>query len=504
MAPATDPPSRWRAWLPWIAGGAAWLAVVRTLAVEWSVLPQYHYGWAVPVLCLWLFARRWNDRPVPSAPRSAGWFWLALAASYLPLRFVLEAFPDWRPALWLLALQLVALSLALLREAGGSAWARHFAFPVGFVLTAVPWPTPLEAPAIHGLTNLNASLASGLLTLFGHPAVQRGSIIETARGLVGVDEACSGIRSLQAALMLALLGGEFFRLSARRRSALFAGGIALALLTNLGRTLWLIGVVSRGGPDALAGAHDEAGVMTMLVCVAGLGLLGWRWRANTAAPAPTSRARPVSPPSGTVAAMLGIVLLGEAGTELWFRLRSPDAPAAAWRIEWPRAADRFREIAIRPAVREVLRLDTGEAAAWRDRAGRDWTVHRLRWEPRPAQEAILAKYHTPDVCLPAAGCLLREDLGVVSADAGALHLEFRGYAFEEAGATLFVFFLLSEDRGETRAIGSVAGERLRLVWEGKRYTGQTVLHLALRGCTDRVAAETALRDALPSLVKSAP
>src|ERR1051326_1209442 len=35
-----------------------WLTLVNNLRVEWTINPQYSYGWAVPVLCLYLLARR--------------------------------------------------------------------------------------------------------------------------------------------------------------------------------------------------------------------------------------------------------------------------------------------------------------------------------------------------------------------------------------------------------------------------------------------------------------
>ena len=48
----------------------------------------------------------------------------------------------------------------------------------------------------------------GALNLLGITAVQRGNVIELQTGSVGFDEPCSGIRSLQAVLMLALFLGR--------------------------------------------------------------------------------------------------------------------------------------------------------------------------------------------------------------------------------------------------------------------------------------------------------
>src|SRR5580658_5353140 len=36
-----------------------WFILLNQLRVEWTVNPQYSYGWIVPLLCLGLLARRW-------------------------------------------------------------------------------------------------------------------------------------------------------------------------------------------------------------------------------------------------------------------------------------------------------------------------------------------------------------------------------------------------------------------------------------------------------------
>ena len=54
------------------------------------------------------------------------------------------------------------------------------------------------------------------LHLFGIPALQNGNLIEVKTGLLGINEACSGIRSFQATLMVSLFLGELYQMSWRR------------------------------------------------------------------------------------------------------------------------------------------------------------------------------------------------------------------------------------------------------------------------------------------------
>ena len=63
---------------------------------------------------------------------------------------------------------------------------------------------------------------------------------------MGVDGACSGIRSTQAVFMLALFFGELHRLCVRGRLGLLVSGLAIALLLNIVRTSILVTLAPRG------------------------------------------------------------------------------------------------------------------------------------------------------------------------------------------------------------------------------------------------------------------
>jgi hypothetical protein len=117
-----------------------WWRLIDLLHVEWSVNPQYAYGWAVPFLCLYLLWHRLHSafrrRPLDVGgsgqianppPFSAfqhffsafqrfsisAFFFLA-ALAYLPTRLIGEANPDWRLISRALALEVITLTLFLL------------------------------------------------------------------------------------------------------------------------------------------------------------------------------------------------------------------------------------------------------------------------------------------------------------------------------------------------------------------------------------------------------
>ena len=200
-----------------LAFGGLWFICCRHLSAEWSYNEQYNYGWFVPFFALYLFWLRWEDRPKSEVVRQRSGLGAFVAVTafllflLLPIRLIEVANPDWRPLSWAHALVVVSLTLLLIGWIGGRPWLRHFAFPVLFFLVSVPWPSGIEQPIIQGLMPTVANIATGVLSLFGIPAEVQGNLIHINGGVVGVNEACSGVRSLQTSLMIGLLFGELNR-----------------------------------------------------------------------------------------------------------------------------------------------------------------------------------------------------------------------------------------------------------------------------------------------------
>ena len=467
---------------------------------------------------------------------------MAIAALLLllPLRLFEIANPEWRLLAWIHVLAVVTLTLLLLWWAAGKAWLRHFAFPVAFIFIAVPWPTALETPVIQGLMRIVAHVAAETAMLLGTPAQVEGNLIRVSNGLVGVNEACSGIRSLQTSLMIGLLFGEVKRLSLLRRLALVVCAIVIALLANFLRAVFLVLVAATENVSEVSRWHDIAGYSIIaLVFVATLAiayLLG-RNKGDNSVMAGVSPAKmqvqptrlPLQFSAWYVLPALSWLLFVEIGTAAWYRFHERNLISGIrWNVRWPEQTPNFRKLKIDNEIRAVLRFDEGDAAAWTIGSPVNATepntvscsLFVFRWNPGK-NSALLANLHRPDVCLPASGWKQVADHGVRSYPiSDSVELPFRHFEFQRASQssapqTAHAFYCLSEDRasGDSASLTDSPGmfgnrsewtraERLGAVLEGRRHLGQQVIEAVFMSNQPLPAAqaETQLRDFVRDLV----
>jgi hypothetical protein len=87
-------------------------------------------------------------------------------------------------------------------------------------------------------------------------------------------------------------------------------------------------------------------------------------------------------------------------------------------------------------------------------------------------------------------------------DVGGISLPLRQYTYEVDGRTLHVFYCLWEDGGEKQhGLSTMYGERVRAALVGRRLLGQQTLQIVLSGYPTLDAAASAVRSALPELIR---
>jgi exosortase len=532
-----------------------WFRLINNLWPEWTTNPQYGYGLLVPFLCLGLLVRRWHAvrttglqdyettgpqdwRSVVSSRLSVvrgQWsvvlFFACLAFLYLPIRLIEAGTPEWRPIQWSLGIEAIGLTLCAIYLGQGRGWLRQLAFPICFFFVAIPWPSPIENPIIQHLTRASAAIVIELLGWVGVPALAHGNVIEVSTGMVGIDEACSGIRSFQSSLMISLFFGEFYRLSHWRRWLLVPMGFVFAMAFNVCRMSLLTLVAAKKGVAAISQYHDEAGITIAILCTLalwGVALLLRSPKSKVHSPKseaqesatadhkttdnettgqptkglqdyettglqttdsrlpalnsqPSTLKGPWSVVSGQWSVVRGLAIslliwlvLVEAGIQIWYRTREAHLiPGPAWTLTFPQSD------------------------------GTQWEAFYFSWLPGRVA-GYLAKRHTPEICLAATGIKLLSGPTLTMMNVHGVELPIRSYVFQTEEGIIQVFHCRWEAGVGSEAYVEHESARynlVRAIWAGRGNKGQKVLEFIISGMDDPEQAKQALSRQLEKLIK---
>ena len=387
----------------------AWLWACFHLSGEWRANEQYQFGFGVPFLAAWMAWRRRGGAIQPGAENIACRSALALGLLALALGSLLH----WHDPLWRFTGALIFAGAALLTgcwlyRLGGTPLLRRQIFPLCFSALAVPWPAPVENWIVLHLTSGVTDLATTLVNMLGVAALQRGNAIELAPGVVGLEDACSGIQSLQAMLMTSLFLGEFFSLPVVHRIALVLAGSAISFATNCLRVVALTLVTSMHGQSAAAQWHDFIGGTATVLAFGLLLAAAFVFSRGIAPPAAASvpQTWPCAGREGgfIFSAVLAIPLAAWAWSS---RMNVPSGDPAGqprWTLTDRRLPAGWKSEAIAPsaAARTALRFADWQAFQLRTPEGAAAQVIRLAWKPGARLPGMVSN-HTPAVCMPSAG-----------------------------------------------------------------------------------------------------
>jgi len=410
------------------------LAVVVTMAAiglglgvllwpQWKDNPDLSHGFFAPVifvLLLWESRRQGVPRWVPAArwPVAAVGLSILAAVALFSLAGIFAATLAWTHALVLL---LLAAAAAGFLFAGLFILAdeRVRLVPFNWIsLTAIflwllvtPLPNGTYARLTFALQGWVTGSVMHTLHLLGVPARQHGNVIELARTTVGVEEACSGIRSL----LSCVYAGFFFAAWQLRHWAarLVLIGVAplLALGMNFLRSLTLT-LLANAGTDITGFWHDATGFAILGVTaavLAGLAIL-----LETKAPAPAGKPEAARGPASrwsqrlywtgcSACLLLGVFYFANSRPSARQGLPVPDLAALmptkpeGWQVLTPKDLYQFSDILHTTHLieRTYLRADAAGQLT-------QLTVYVAYWEAGQTSVSQVAS-HTPDACWPGAG-----------------------------------------------------------------------------------------------------
>lgn len=170
---------------------------------------------------------------------------------------------------------LVAILVVLLWTILGAAIARALAFPLAFLLFAVPWGLSLISP----LQDATAWFAVHALTLSNVPAVLENRTLSLPSATWTVAEACSGIRYMFSSIVLGLIYASMVYRTRKRRALFVVASVLTPLFANWLRAYAIVMLAYLTNNRLAAGVdHVVYGWLFFTVVQAALFVVGFRWR----------------------------------------------------------------------------------------------------------------------------------------------------------------------------------------------------------------------------------
>lgn len=171
-------------------------------------------------------------------------------------------------------LMIVCSLIALVWTCYGLKVVQLFLFPLGFLYFMVPVPETLVGTVSFPLQMMATNISSLFLGLLSIPVYQEGNLLYFSQVQLEVAEACSGIRSIVALLMLAVLMTSFSTSHGVFRTLLVLCSLPVAMLANIVRVI-LTGLLAHfyGGDLARSFLHGFSGLVVFLLGFAFLAFL---------------------------------------------------------------------------------------------------------------------------------------------------------------------------------------------------------------------------------------
>lgn len=241
---------------------AVYARVAAELFRDWLRDPNYSHGFLIPPISAFLV---WQRRRVLARHERRPSWWGLLG---IVLAAVLLVVGTAGAEVFTQRVSLVLLLASLVLFLAGWTWLKLTAFPLAFLLLAIPLPYVVYYDLTGPMQSVAARLAVGGLRGIGILAVGEGNIIHLPEGSLEVAQACSGIRSLYAFVALGALLARSLPLPGWGKWLVFLLTIPLSVAGNAVR-VWGSGVATHlGGVRMAQGTvHELFGLVVFAVAL---------------------------------------------------------------------------------------------------------------------------------------------------------------------------------------------------------------------------------------------
>jgi exosortase len=237
--------------------------VISLINGPWQTEQEGH-GPLIIAASLWLL---WQSRerlkivPIRSAPFS-GWTSLLLGLALMFLARTQDVLPAE-------AFSIIPVITGCVLISAGWPMLRVLAFPIGFLLFAVPVPDWMIDAATVPLKVFISDSVTRILYHAGYPIAQNGVMIMIGSYQLLVKDACSGMNSIFALSAIGVFYAYAFRWHEKLRAGLLLIAIIpITIIANFVRVLALVLMAYYGGPDFIEGVvHDLTGIGLFVIAV---------------------------------------------------------------------------------------------------------------------------------------------------------------------------------------------------------------------------------------------
>jgi len=179
-----------------------------------------------------------------------------------------------------------------------------FVFPALIWMLSAPMVDFLERQVSLILLNRVASVVFWVFDVLGYTLIRQGNVLQLPTGDVGVEDACSGIRSLTGCLFAGSFLAAVFLDRFWKKVLMVGMAMLFAFLMNILRSLFLTAWAYQNGADSISGTvHDATGYavlgLTLVGLIALLPIFNYRleWEDEPGEGGDDDSSAPVAPPA---------------------------------------------------------------------------------------------------------------------------------------------------------------------------------------------------------------
>lgn len=238
--------------------------VLVRLVRQWYNDSDYSHGFLVPFVSAYLIWQR-REKLAQVLRRPSDWGLVVVVCS-LGLLFLGTLGAE----LFLTRISIIGTICGLIIYFSGWGVLRAMAFPLAFLLFAVPIPVIIYNEIVFPLQFIASRFATGCLEALNlFPIMREGNVLIMPGMRLEVVEACSGIRSLMSLLALAAGYGYLAEKSIPVRWFMFLAMVPLAIISNGTRVMITALMTNYIGPKAAEGfMHEFSGWVIFVVATA--------------------------------------------------------------------------------------------------------------------------------------------------------------------------------------------------------------------------------------------